>query len=161
MIKQTKTGWKFKGTRPELFTEATMMIIGLYENLQKQGDTEEEAKEQIQRVFDLALKTNEELLYEAAKKLVGLLKGTITVGKPEYKVWCETNEIKNKVLVAMENRGLVFPDDCKPTEEHTYKAPMGFVVEGNLFMVRGDQKERFDELECEQLNVEDLIKEVE
>ena len=162
MIKQTKTGWKFKGTIQELFTEATTMIRGLYETLQKQGDTEEEAKEQIQRVFDLALKTNDELLDEATKKLIGLLKGTITVGNPEYKVWCETDEIKNKVLVAMESRGLVFPDGDKPTEEHlTYKAPMGFVVEGNLFMVRGEQKEQFDELECEQLNSEDLIKEVE
>ena len=74
MIKKTKTGWKFKGTIQELFTEATTMIRGLYETLQKQGDTEEEAKEQIQRVFDLALKTNDELWDEATKKLIGLLK---------------------------------------------------------------------------------------
>lgn len=158
MIKPTKTGWKFKGTEPELLTEATSMIRGLSETLQKGGRTEEEAKERIQEVFDLAFKSDEEIVGEAVKKFVNMLFGV--KNEPEYKVWCETNEIRDKVLVALENRGFKWAINGEKPEEFD-EAPMGFIVDNGLWQTEGDKKKFFDGLECEELRAEDLIKEVE
>lgn len=157
MIKPTKTGWKFKGAEPELLTEATTMIRGLYETLQKGGRTEEEAKERIQKVFDLGMKSDEEIMDEAVKKFVDILFGV--KNEPEYKVWCETDEIRDKVIVALKNRGVEWANGSEPI--YLNPAPMGLIVDNGLWQTKGKEKTRFDDLECEELKAEDLIKEVE
>lgn len=160
MIKNTKRRTVIKGDVPTLMTDLTMIVRRLDESLQKgAGMTKEQSKDAIMHSFELAFKSNEKILGEALEKLLNLAFGSDKDGE-KYRVWCETNEIRDKVLVALENRGVKWAiDGKKPVEFH--EAPMGFIVDNGLWQSRGSEKEKFDGLKFEELKAEDLIKEVE
>jgi hypothetical protein len=80
----------------------------------------------------------------------------------KYRVWCETNEIRDKVLVALENRGVKWASgDTFENFKDVFDAPMGLIVDDGLWQVTGTEKDSFDGLKFEELKAEDLIKEVE
>lgn len=159
MINITKRRTVIKGDVPTLMTDLTLIVRRLDISLQeKAGMTKEQSKNAIMHSFELAFKSNEEIVGETFEKLIDVLFGV--KNKLEYKVWCETNEIRDMVLVALENRGFKLAiNGEKPTEFS--EAPMGFIVDNGLWQSSGDHKKLFDDLECEELKAEDLIKEVE
>lgn len=163
MIKNTKRRTVIKGDVPTLMTDLTLIVRRLDESLQKgAGMTKEQSKDAIMHSFELAFKSNEEILGEALEKLLDVAFGLNDDGK-KYRVWCETNEIRDKVLVALENRGVEWSGGIKPTSEKTkdflIDAPMGLIVDHGLWQAKASEKNMFDNLEFEEVKAEDLIKE--
>lgn len=160
MIKNTKKKTVIKGDVPTLMTDLTMIVRRLDDSLQKvAGMTKEDSKDAIMHCFELAFKSDAEIMKDAIDKLFSLAFPQDNGEK--YRVWCETNEIRDKVLVALENRGVKWVSGEKPTESVTFlhDAPMGFVIDNGLWQSDGYKKEQFDGLEFKELKAEDLIKE--
>lgn len=163
MIKKTNKKTKIEGCVPDLMTDLTLIVKGLDEAFQEAGMTKEEAKESIQHAVDLAFKSDEEIFKETINDVLKMFFGSDDDSK-KYRVWCETNEIRDKVLVALENRGVKWASGEKPTEmnfNYLWEAPMGLIVDNRLWQTPKEHKEKFDGLKFEELKAEDLIKEVE
>ena len=161
MIKKTNKKTKIEGCVPDVMTDLTLIVKGLDEAFQEAGMTKEEAKESIQHAVDLAFKSDEEIFKETINDVLKMFFGSDDDSE-KYRVWCETNEIRDKVLVALENRGVKWANgDTFESFKDVFDAPMGFIVDRGLWQTKGSDKNRFDDLEFEELKAEDLIKEVE
>ena len=71
----------------------------------------------------------------------------------KYKIWCKTNEILDKVLEKMEQKGIVWRDGSKPTEHISYNAPIGlYVCELNFVTLFN-----FNEDDAQEISAEDYL----
>jgi hypothetical protein len=162
MIKNTKRRTVIKGDVPTLMTDLTTIVRRLDDTFQNgAGMTKEVSKEVIMHSFELAFKSNAEVLGDTLKMIFDMASGSDKDGE-KYRVWCETNEIRDKVLVALENRGVKWASgDTFENFKDVFDAPMGLIVDDGLWQVTGTEKDSFDGLKFEELKAEDLIKEVE
>lgn len=170
MIKTKNGETTLEGSVITLLADATSILNAVYESVVEHGVAEEEAKEYLQNALDMALLPRgdiEKQLEDVSKEkgdvlhLIDLLLEDDDEIKEEYfRVWCETNEERDKVLGIVEKRGICWRSLDKPTAwRGICDAPIGFIVEKFLTMCEKDEKENFQALEHRLVTVEDLVKE--
>lgn len=159
MIKAKKGKVTLNGYTLDLLQEYSNITTSMIRMLEDEGMPKEDIKELMTNIVENEFLTGEEVKQKIVQALYKMFFGS-NDGSEKYRVWCETNDIRDKVLVALENRGVKWGVDGKKPEE-LYDAPMGLIVDDGLWQTKGEQKERFDCLEFEELKAEDLIKEVE
>ena len=172
MIKTKNGQTTLEGSVVTLLADATSVLNAVYESIVEHGMSEEEAKEGLQNSLEMALIPKGEIkkrLEDELKAkgdvlhLIDLLFEDDDEIKEEYfRVWCETNEERDKVLEIVENRGIRWRSLDKPTAwEGIGDAPLGLIVENFLTKCDEDEKEHFQALQHRLVTVEDLIKEEE
>ena len=180
MIRNTEKDFAIAGSVPTIMTDLTVIIRNINEQFQKEcGMTEEEVKDMIQHCVNLAFKPKDELVKDALDKVhekmgnapmfvLDFLKAVLGIDDEEesedksdadFKVWCETNEIRDKVLNKFDNDGIRWSNGSKPLEfARVRNAPMGLhIYRGEI--LQSQTHEDFADDDSKEVKADDLLNE--
>lgn len=181
MIRNTEKDFAMAGSVPTIMTDLTVIIRNINEQFQKEcGMTEEEVKDMIQHCVNLAFKPKDELVKYALDKVhekmgneprvvLDFLKAMLGIDDEEskdksdadFRVWCETNEIRDEVLKKFDSDGLRWSNGKNPCDfknTYVFNAPMGLhISEGKIF--QSSNRGYFDDDDSKEVKAEDLLNE--
>ena len=76
----------------------------------------------------------------------------------EFKIWCETNEIREQVLEKMEQNDILWGCGSKPTKSSAaYDAPIGLYVSGRKSLTQSANRELFEEDDSKEISSKDYL----